>query len=243
MKLSAALGLVIIFLGACAGIPKPSLVAFPEQELRLQVLKPRLHASIRDEQELRDTQSLIDETCTVIQSAEFIQNLVQLDGLLDKLWLSPFGETISTKEVAVAYLGIDPGHRPVPAKLRWGLSERTGPAEAAPDEAVIELSRSQLAQWRSDSVTYKSCAINTLAHELAHTVTRTPGQYLYLFTDRGRRWATLMGRPLASYTLGAVAQCTYLQQKRVLEFRDLLQCIQHWGTNNFYSSECLVEET
>lgn len=230
-----------VLLSACAGIPKPSISELAATEASPTLIRLQPDGSIKDSVERSDTQDLIDATYSVIESPEFMRNLRELDGKLKDLWLSPYGETVPAKEVFLAYLGRDKNHMPVPSTLKWGKTERTVPAEGTAAAALIELSLSKLAQWRSSSITHKSCAINTLAHELTHTVSRDNKQFRYLFTDGGRRWATFLGRPLVSYTVGAVAQCTYLQQHGDVLGTDLRACIERWGTNQFYSSGCAPE--
>lgn len=131
------------------------------------------------------------------------------------------------------YLGLNPSFKGVPATLVWGSAEHTGPRPEHSDEAVIELSLPKLEQWRSSSVLQRSCAINTLAHELSHTIPQSQNAYVYQFTDRGRPWASFMNRALASYTLGTVAQCTYLQIEGSPEGADLRMCVEKWGTSKF----------
>jgi hypothetical protein len=235
---SRVVGVWIFAALGCSGVQRPGLNAVARALPLPELAKPSIDATIKDTEEKEEAQGLIDEMFLVIQSPEFSENLKQLDGGLSELWLSPFGETASVAEVARAYLGQDRKSGPVPSTLVWGESEQTGPMEGHPDKAVIELSRGKLAQWRSASTVHKSCAINTLAHEFSHTVSSSVTDYAFLFVDRGRPWATFMDRPLASYTLGAVAQCTYLKRHGSELGLDLKQCIQRWGTNNFYSADC-----
>ena len=96
--------------------------------------------------------------------------------------------------------------------------------------------------WRRRPSISKACAINTLAHELTHTIVADPAHdnSRQLYTDDGYRSLTGPVR-LVSYTLGSLAQCTYMQKNTLIPPTDAAfdECMRTWGTHSFMvSKEC-----
>lgn len=89
-----------------------------------------------------------------------------------------------------------------------------------------------------------ACAINTLVHEWMHTIPDAPEpsklvQPDYAFTDRGHGGSS---GDLVSYTVGALAQCVYLEQRQVeIDPRssvDLKVCLEQVGKWKFVADTC-----
>jgi hypothetical protein len=84
----------------------------------------------------------------------------------------------------------------------------------------------------------KSCAINTLAHELSHLIVTDQKLILHALTDTG---ITPPSRPInaiASYLIGTTAQCTWLEKVNRLEPKNFPECVAIFGTLNFNSLRC-----
>ncbi|NUP07999.1 MAG: hypothetical protein HOW73_18290 [Polyangiaceae bacterium] len=177
----------------------------------------------------RDTRSLLKTTDELLSSHAFRNNVSKLNGAFPSLWLSPVGATVTPDEALAAFLGTDGRYGMVATTLVWGAERTTGDAPGHSGEAQIELGRDVLSLWRSDERVAKSCAVNSLVHEMTHTVTSDKSRYTQLFRDRGRSTHDV---PLVSYVLGAAAQCTYLQAP------DIVECVRKWGTNIFKSGDC-----
>jgi hypothetical protein len=99
-------------------------------------------------------------------------------------------------------------------------------------------------RWRTNNLDRKSCAINTFSHELVHAFSKrnTMSYHENFFVDTLEldKAAQYGGYPLATYLVGSVAQCTWLQQRgRVtLDASALAKCVHRFGLNKFNSDEC-----
>lgn len=105
-------------------------------------------------------------------------------------------------------------------------------------DGEIHIPPAVIAQWRSADPVERSCAINTLAHEIAHTVSVSPFVFTPAFTDTNAEQPTIPGRrpgesPIASYLIGSAAQCAWLVREGRLAARDLGACVQVFGTAGF----------
>lgn len=77
----------------------------------------------------------------------------------------------------------------------------------------------------------RACVINQLAHEWVHAVPDPGNPYgTTLFFDEGHESSTY---PLVSFTVGAIAQCTYLVKYGVLVEDQLWSCVHAIGTRAF----------
>lgn len=241
MNLRVAFGWLCCSMGpllGCKQVARP-VVTVPDQGSgQITIRPPALDATITEEGERRDTQALIDATFAVLRSQAFQSGVMAAAIFPDGLWLSAHGETIPAREALAAYLGLDPRFTNVVSTVQWTTGNETGPMPGKTTEALIQLGPAVLAQWRAPCALRRSCAINSMAHELTHTIPQKQGAYDYLFTDDDRSWATREHRALVSYTFGSVAQCVYLQQAGALDGSNLEECVRRWGTNQFYSHDC-----
>lgn len=102
----------------------------------------------------------------------------------------------------------------------------------------ISVSPKLLDRWRSPDVVMRACAVNTMAHEISHTLSRSERYYLYAFTDTG------VGRearrtPPASYLTGNVALCDYLLENGRIKTDEFKQCVAIWyRPGGFQSGRC-----
>ncbi len=82
-----------------------------------------------------------------------------------------------------------------------------------------------------------SCAINTIAHEWAHTLVdvQTRSQ---LYRDANHN--DYPNRDIVSYTIGALAQCSYLANHGFIppNDKDIDECVSRVKTNIFNASSC-----
>ena len=193
-------------------------------------------------------QSWIDDTKGVLASSEFADNLRSLEADYPKVWLSPRLQYTAIPGLADRLRGITGGYRfvPTPVYLRGGAGDdtaRAGYAGLAADGrtglSAMTLGRLHLRRYRSSDVVEKSCAINTMAHEASHTLTDTDPAFLHAIEDTGNGAAPAGSTaPLASYLIGATAQCTYLQKRGRVAATGLRACIAVFGTNNYNSNRC-----
>lgn len=103
----------------------------------------------------------------------------------------------------------------------------------------ISVGRRHLARFRSADVVERSCAINTLSHEIAHLVSSSTRFSNLVFEDEGRGLPPVGGAtPIATYLIGSVAQCTYLQAEKRIDASDLAACVETFGVSAFNSNRC-----
>lgn len=97
--------------------------------------------------------------------------------------------------------------------------------------------------FRSGDVVERSCAINAAAHEYGHTISILPVRYQPAFTDTNERRTRIAdrrhpGTPVASYLIGAVAQCTWLQDQGRVGDGGLRACVETFGTSALNLDRC-----
>jgi hypothetical protein len=79
-----------------------------------------------------------------------------------------------------------------------------------------------------------ACGIDTIVHEWMHAIVDAKGTPR--FTDKGHRGAKF---PLVTYTVGAVAQCTYLEEQLgELPPADFVKCVEAIGVRSLRSETC-----
>lgn len=179
--------------------------------------------------------SLDVATFRVVSSPLFRRWLVSFQALggVDQV-----GVTAGADDLARAYLGIS-GILPVRAPTTYRFPEKyeeeamdfsnvTATTGTRPSGAVITVRPLVLARYVSRSAAMRACAINTIAHEWVHTIPRMPSGDLYV--DRGHAGSRAA---LASYTIGALAQCTYLALLPEYADLDVERCVEAVGTTTF----------
>jgi hypothetical protein len=231
--------LVALASGACAGaINAPALgpESLPPARFSISIATDSTSAAHRVA-----AQELVDATLQVITSERFARNLAGLGKPYQRIWLSPFGETMSPAGIAQIYLGRHSTVRPVPIVIK--IQEQDTPGQAfnddSPSTSTIYLPPYVLnRRWRSNTLEQRSCAVNSLAHEIAHAFSQSPTDGVYIFADGGKGWfMSHFYGPLASYTIGTVAQCTMLEQADELS-DGFAACLRRWGTKEFRSGAC-----
>ena len=106
----------------------------------------------------------------------------------------------------------------------------------------IVIGRELHARWNQDDPHKKSCAVNTLSHEILHGFARGNATWYhedYFVDTRGASGAGGV-QPIATYYVGSVAQCTWLQDRgHIDEGTDgLRSCLTRYGTDRFLSQQC-----
>ena len=83
--------------------------------------------------------------------------------------------------------------------------------------ASFTLGRGHMFNWRSENIVRKSCAINTVSHEISHLVSTDPIKFdikSQIIQDLGAAKHS-ENNAVASYLIGTVGQCTWLQTKAI----------------------------
>ena len=105
-------------------------------------------------------------------------------------------------------------------------------------DGEIHLPPEVVVQWRAQDPVVRSCALNTLAHEIAHTVSVSPFVFTPAFTDTSLDQPRIPGRrpgesPIGSYLIGSAAQCAWLAREGRIEEAERGHCVEVFGTAGF----------
>jgi hypothetical protein len=205
--------------------------------------------------EQAEVEALLTESYSVLRSPEFRTNLLALGVLYPVIYARPDKQDADVAEVA-RVVGVEPlGARYAPVVVQVvGRNDRRDPMgiHASAGEGFglgryseMALGRYFLDQFRSADLVERSCALNAAAHEYAHTITLTPVGFRNAFTDtrvdepqiQDRQYP---GTPIASYLIGAVAQCTWLQSKGRIDSSGLAACVEVFGVSAFSGRRCAL---
>ena len=226
--LALLVAVTALSLGGCAGKLVPlSPATIIKSEPTFVDATPRHEAGSQD---ATDMMSLISETKRIVTSPEFDANLRLVE---HPIAITPFGKRESADVILTFYLGKDPAYTYVPTGVRW--VDRGGNSNRVDGSgSLISLTRGVQTNWKSNEARRKSLAINSMAHELAHSLSHRPDQLVYVFTDRYFSLYLLhQSDAIASYTIGTVAQCTWLaEQEPALVMQE---CFGRYGLRNFKS--------
>ena len=97
--------------------------------------------------------------------------------------------------------------------------------EIGTNTGEIELGRLHFARYVKGDVVEKSCAINTMAHEISHTLSDQADRFWMHILDSQRGVTPPRGVFEASYFIGSVAQCTYLETVSRIAPSEFENCI------------------
>ncbi len=210
-------------------------------------------------------QRWLTETYAILRSDRFHQNLVSLDASYGQVWMSSWENHRKPSELAGILRLIDPTNRkpwwvPTPLALvgapirdaKWpnGFHEDsnfeasagwTGYIQNGIGENSMRIGRVHYDRYlNGQNLVERSCAFNTLAHEISHTLSKQAGTNLqYIMDTESGRPQPAVGVPYASYLIGTVAQCTFLQnQGRITTDAQFKSCLQVFGTATFNSNSC-----
>ena len=172
-----------------------------------------------------DLSSLIDRSVALMIDPRFAEMAHSLNADYPRVW---FTQALGFGDAAM--VGRYVPRPPPPARyLPASVIPSNGWASTGGVEGNvrIEVSPKLLDRYRSRDVVMRSCAINTMAHEISHTITRSPTRYLYAFMDTGVGREARMTPP-ASYLTGDIAQCMHLIDEGRIERSRLRQCVAVW---------------
>lgn len=203
---------------------------------------------VRSDQEAAALGALLEEAYGVLRSDELQRALRQLEGRYPAVYARPAEPAASVDEVARTVALDRPGARFAPAQV--ALADGGGPELGMAGEGPVTgrysdmvISREVLALSAARDPVRRSCAINVAAHEYAHTISLTPMGYSVAFTDTGPGESRIRGRrdrstPVASYLIGAVAQCVWLRRQGRIGAEGVPACVQVFGTAAFNWDRC-----
>lgn len=198
-------------------------------------------------EETKVLQALLDTGYGVLRSSEFQANLRALGERYPAIYARDNAQSATAAEIADIVALKPLGSRFAPAQVE--LTRIPGGLGAAGEGAVsgryadVHIDRVVLGAWRAADPVFRSCAVNVAAHEYAHTIVLTPMGFGIAFTDSAPGEDRIANRrrpdtPVASYLIGAVAQCTWLQQQGRIDRREVAACVEVFGTAAFNADRC-----
>ena len=207
----------------------------PPKPVRVTGITPQITAGEIDPADKDALSAWIDEAVTLFKSPSFEANFKRASALYPEVYLSKSEDIIPSALLLTRLKTQDPrkpnltwpktrvvlrGETAVRAKDRLGFGfdgSRKAAAGPHPKEPVpqktgqIEIGRLHLARYTQGDAVEKSCALNTMVHEISHTLSETPDKYWMHILDSQRGVTPPRGLFEASYFIGVVAQCTYLE--------------------------------
>lgn len=191
---------------------------------------------------------LLQEGYSVLRSPAFRANMEALQSRYPVIYARPSQQAIDPKGVAAVIALEQLGSRFAPAQA--AIVEDNGALLGAAGEggtsgrySDVLITRGVLAAFGSPDLVTRSCAVNVAAHEYAHTISLTPVGYRVAFSDTNEVRREIQdrrhpGTPVASYLVGAVAQCTWLAKQGRIGPGDVPACVEVFGTAAFNLSRC-----
>jgi len=191
---------------------------------------------------------LLQEGYATLRSSAFRANLEALQGRYPAIYARASQQEMDAKGVAATIALEHPGSRFAPAQAmivddNGDALGMAGEGGATGRYSDVMITRGVLQAFASDDVVQRSCAINVAAHEYAHTISLTPMGYRVAFSDTNEQQAQIPNRrnpgtPVASYLIGAVAQCTWLERQGRIGRDDVPACVETFGTAAFNWKRC-----
>ena len=180
----------------------------------------------------------VSKSQDIIPTSLMLSRLKTQDPYLSALWWPKTyvvlnGET-ATRSVNRQGFGFDAlrnaGAGPFPANI---IGTPTG---------EIELGRLHFARYTQGDLVEKSCAMNTMVHEISHTLSDRAGIFWMHILDTEDNVTPPRGVFEASYFTGIVAQCTYLEKKGRITAKDFSSCVKTFSdpasSSRFRSIAC-----
>ncbi|MEW5684410.1 MAG: hypothetical protein AB1942_05800 [Pseudomonadota bacterium] len=220
---------------------------FDEDQAALQSAHQRLIGA-RSDAERAQLGKLLEEAYAVLRSSDFREALEATAADYPAVYARSSDQAATPAEVAAIVALERPGARFTPAQVEV-TDDLTGALGAAGEGvgsgryADIVIGRDVLARYASPDAVERSCAINVAAHEYSHTISLLPVAFSVAFTDTSGSREQIRDRrdpstPVASYLIGAVAQCTWLEQQGRIGRADIRACIATFGVQAFNWSRC-----
>jgi hypothetical protein len=202
----------------------------------------------RSSAEAEALKDLLGEAYGVLRSPAFRDTLLSLSDRYPAIYARDAEQSANMARIA-SIVALEPiGSRFAPAQVE--ITDNTSGGLGAAGEggvsgryAAIQIERIVLAAYGSPDVVVRSCAINVAAHEYAHTIVLTPMGFGNAFRDTRAGEDAIPNRrrpgtPVASYLIGAAAQCAWLERQGRISRGDIAACIEVFGVAAFNSDRC-----
>lgn len=184
-----------------------------------------------------DMQTLIDTSAGIIEQTRWLENGTVLKPDNPEIWLTKaLGYADSEKVTQMVASPAQPLHY-LPVTV---VRHRGGAVTRLRNGNVqIALNKRILRRWRSNDPVERACAVNTMTHEISHTITRVPNRFYPAFTDTGDSNREARNGTVASYFTGDLALCTYLMNEGRIDASGLKKCVTAWyEPGGFQSYRC-----
>lgn len=183
---------------------------------------PNIRVDAPYDAESKLLKSWIETTTSTLTSAKFERNLLRVADRYPQVWVSRARDAIPTIQLRNV---LHTNDNRVPS-LWWPETfvvlrgdETTDFARTGAKTDIIgeiEIGRLHYKRYTDGNFVERSCAINTLAHEISHTLSDRADKFWMHILDTGPRDEAPPNMYQASYLIGTVAQCTWLiEQERI----------------------------
>jgi len=218
---------------------------------------PDIYIKKAKESEKTSILAWVNESLSILKSDEFNSNLLSLEKIYPEVWLSEKEKTSNLLQLMFILAETDPNR--LDAKyLKTGIIMKgrskkditrnigyrgntfasVGPHSKRKSLPLkMRIGRVHLDRYLTGDTVEKSCAINTMAHEISHTLSISSSNLQSYFLDIPAGLAPA-GVPSASYFVGTVAQCTYLQNKGRIDNTQFETCVKLFVSQPFPSVKC-----
>jgi len=189
-------------------------------------------------------QEWINISISTLQSSTFETNLDRAAQRYPKVWVSrsrdamptanlrdvmhtdsPYQPALWWPETSVKLIGKTAVR--LPDRSSHGFSgsriATTGPKTETKGE--IELGRVHFARYAQGDIVERSCAINTMAHEISHTLSNRKDVFWMHILDSGKDGNPPAGMFETSYLIGTIAQCSFLQDQNRIKSEGFFDCL------------------
>lgn len=212
-------------------------------------------------------QSWIDESVALFTSTAFEANLAKVAQSYPKVYISGDRDVIPTDKLidllhlrditapnlwwpeTYVILTDDPAGRFIPPASEFGFhlarNAGAGPNSREPfpqKTGEIELGHLHFARYTRGDQMERACAMNTMVHEISHSLSDKPDRFWMHILDTGDDDNAPDGTFEASYLLGTVAQCTWLEGEGRIEPESFMSCVLSFSDpdkdSRFLSSAC-----
>lgn len=193
--------------------------------------------------DLRDLNAWTAASTAILTSPRFRTNMTALAGNFPNIWLSGEVGTMTPAALHQLLTNASGDYRYLATRQVWRTDQQHKISVGSDPQnrhrtAIMYIGRNHLGRYRSTDAVERSCAINSMVHEITHTISRSLTKFDYAVTDTGSGRIGAGKNPYASYFVGTVAQCSHLQDIRRIGEGDLMQCINTFGTRDFRNKRC-----
>jgi len=245
------LSVVVICLGlsACSRSAEPADIA-PDIAPRTETgINPNIVVGKVKPEDKAALENWITEAVTLFKSPEYETNFKRAADIYPQVYVSKSQDIISTSLLLTRLKMQDPylsalwwpktyvilnGETATRSANRQGFgfdALRNAGAGPYPANVIgtpsgeIELGRLHFARFTRGDVVEKSCAMNTMIHEISHTLSDRRDIFWMHILDTEENVTPPEGVFEASYFIGIIAQCTYLEKEGRIDAEDFANCM------------------